>query len=247
MAYSKRKPKKPGRRVLPNGRSGAAYASPPYASIPASMLVSAAFKALSPTAIRVLLLFHAAYNPEKELFISQTTARKALKASPNTMSPAYAEIEGAGFVIKLREHIRPGRMGAAGKGKAAVYDLPGRNMNLEIPWRRPTDRGRSGWWRIHSERLRSHLKILSPTAVKVWCHMHAVDRRRDGGPAANDPRPIHSADVGLSEETLRRAKVELCEAGILCIAVPAKGSRPATYVLAETECKGLKASLIDER
>lgn len=243
VAYSKRKPKKPGRRILSNGRSGTFYASPPYAAIPASMLASAAFKTLFPTAIRVLLLFYAAYNPDRELFISQNRAKKQLKASPNTISAAYAELEQKGFIIKLREHIRPGGMGSAGGGKAAVYGLPTKSPELESKWRQQSDPGRSGSWRIYSERLRSRLKILSPAAVKLWCHMHAVDRRSDGGVAVNVPRPIPAKEVGLPRETTRRAAAELRGAGIIRLVTEAAGSRPATYELTETECKGLKAQL----
>lgn len=242
MAYSKRKPKKPGRSALPNGRSGAAHTSPPYASIPASMLAGAAFKALSPTAVRVLLLFHAAYDPNKELFVSQSSARKLLFASPNTISGVYEEIERAGFLVKLRQHTRPGGMGSAGKGKAAVYDLPGRKAGLPMTWRRAGDPGRTGSWRIHSERLRARLKSLPPAAVKLWCYCHAVDRRRDGGPLANEPRPIRPSDCGLSGETLRRAKAELCSAGIIRLVSTAAGSRPEAYALTQAECKGLRAS-----
>jgi hypothetical protein len=245
MTYSKRKPKKPGSRVLNNGRSGEPYSALPYASIPASMLVSAAFNALSAHAIRVLLLFHAAYHVEKELFIAQRTAGKLLRASPNTMSRAYAELEQAGFLIRLRDHIRPGGMGSAGAGKAAIYDLPGRNMGLEVTWRRSGDPGRAGWWRIHSARLRARLRTLSAGAVKVWCFMHAVDRRSDGSPAQNSPRVLRAEEVGLPAETLRLKAIELCVAGIIRVITKGGGQRPSTYALTEAECKGLKAPLVD--
>ncbi len=207
------------------------------------MLSCAAFRNLSPSAVGVLLLFHAAYDPNRELFVSHSEARKRLGAGPNTLCAAYRELETAGFLIKKREAIRPGRMGGAGRGKAAVYDLPQRNPALPPTWRRPDDPKTTGRWRIYSDRLRSYLKKLSPMAVKVWCHMHAVDRQANGAPMFNEPRTLTPADVGLPAETLRQKILELRAAGILRVVEPGVGSRPTTYALTEGECRALKATL----
>ena len=164
------------------------------------------------------------------------------------MCAAYRALEAAGFLVKKRDAIRPGGMGSAGRGQAAVYDLPGRNPELSPTWRRRGDPGRTGRWRIYSGRLRSNLKALSAGAAKVWCHMHAVDRQENGAPLSNMPRALTPAEVGLPAETLRQRIMELRDAGIIRLVEPGAGSRPATYELTEAECKGLKASLAgDER
>lgn len=207
------------------------------------MLASAAFRALTPTAIGVLLLFHAAYDPNKELFVSHAQAREHLRVSPNTLTAAYRELEAAGFLVKRREAIRPGGMGSAGRGKATVYDLPERSLSGPCAWRHPDDPGRTGRWRIYSGRLRDRLKKLSPAAVKIWCHMHAIDRQMNGAPVFNPPRALTPDEVGFPAETLRRKIIELCAANIIRVAEKGAGSRPTTYELTEAECKALKASL----
>ena len=241
MTKSQRRFSKPGRKVLRNGRSGDPHATDPYASIAASILASRAFRDLSSHAVGVFLLLNAAYNPNSELFVSHKQAREILQAGPTSISKAFRELEAAGFIVKVREAVRPGGMGSSGRGKAAIYDLPGRNPILPNEWRQNEDPGLHGYWRVHSERLRAVLRQITTGAMKLWCHMHAVHRQADGAPQSNEARELDAAAVGLSRETLRRKAKELSESGIIQVGQSASGTRAAAYFLSDRECKPVRS------
>ncbi len=205
------------------------------------MIASRAFRELSGHAVGVFLLLHAAYNPNSELFVSHKQAIAILRAGPHAIAKAFRDLETAGFIVKIREAVRPGGMGSSGKGKAAIYELPGRNPILPNEWRQNEDPGLHGYWRVHSARLRAVLRQITTGAMKLWCHMHAVHRQADGAPQSNDARALDAAAVGLPRETLRRKAQELCEVGITEVGQAASGKRPATFILAESECKPVRS------
>lgn len=130
-------------------------------------------------------------------------------------------------------------MGSSGKGKAAVYDLPGRNVELPINWLQQGDPRLQGYWRIHSAQIRAVVRRISVKALKLWCFMHAVHRQANGAPQSNDPRKFDADAVGLAPETLRLKIIELSEVGIIKLAQAASGRRSATYVLSESECRSV--------
>jgi hypothetical protein len=211
----------------------------PFATIRADLIGSAAYQALSGTAIRLHLVFESNFDPNRELILPQQTAVKMLGLSYSTVTKGLAELIKAGIIVKISDGWRPGRMGSQVKGRAAVYDLPHRYLGTPVTWKRPGDPNLQGHWRVHSERLRNLARSVSPAEAKVFITLHAVDRQDDGSPQPTEGMSLLPDRVGLPRATIHRAILSLIAAKRIEITVPGKGSKPALYSLAPAERKGV--------
>ncbi len=228
-----------GRKVLPHGRS-----SPrrdPYATIRADLLGCATYRALSGAAMRIHVMLEANFNPNHELILPHKMAIDHLQMSPNSVTACLAELTAALIVEKVRDGIRPGRMGGQSEGRAAVYRLPHRDGDAIPRWKRDNDPKLRGAYRIHCEKLRHLAAQLSANEMKLFLYFQAVDRNADGSPLLNEDRTISSAQAGIPKATLQRVLVSLMSKGKIERTVDGIGKRPARYRLHAAEAKGIKA------
>jgi hypothetical protein len=223
-----------GRGVQNDGRSAKA-AHEPYASIRADLLASAAYRAMSGNAMRVHLLAEASFHPEKELFLPQQRIADMLKCSA-----AIEELIEAGFLVKLRDGWRPGRMGGGTKGLAAIYALPDRREGCSPTWKRPGDPAAQGHWRRHSAALRALVAKTTANELKVYLVFHASDHAADGSLEQDAPRTVSTKQAGLARASLHRALGELVRKGLIERVREGTGRRSTTYQLTHAEDKGVR-------
>jgi predicted transcriptional regulator len=240
MPYGRKLHRKPGRRVLRDGRSEPARE--PYASIRVDLIASATYRALSGAAMRIHLLLESNYVPDRELYLPHKVAVRKLRLSFTTVGKAFAELIEAGIVRKLRDGWRPGKMGGQSEGRAAVYDLPHRRAEGVPVWKQPGDLRLQGKWRIHCERVRKLAAQLSNEEIKPYLWLHAVDRRKDGSPAENEGRPLTAERLRMPRATLHRALQTLVDRGLIKRTQRCAGRRPGYYRLASSETKGVRSA-----
>lgn len=230
----------------------------PYASIPASLIGSRAYRGLSDAAVRLLWLMEAAYTPAHEWFVPVNQAVADLHVSATTVCAARAELVAAGIIVPDKPGTPPRTMGAnrikAG-GRAATFRLPHREEAAReagkpaggapargrFLWFQEGDRAWEGYWRVGNGHLRGIvLDLCKHDTAKVLSYFHATDRTHDGAPADNPPRCPSPEEVGIPKRTLQRGLADLVKRGRLALVEAGTGQRRATYRLADKEAGGRK-------
>ena len=140
----------------------------------------------------------------------------ALGLRRTTVATAITYLIEAELMTLKTPAVKPAAMGAAGPGRAAVYDLPHRNKGGVVRFDQG-DKKLPGYVKAWCDDLRSLTERLSNTAARVLLIVAAVPRDRDGTLL----RPDLELDLtsgrlardlpGMSERTARRAVTELVD------------------------------------
>lgn len=241
-----------------------------FASMRADHLLDALLRhaphgAAGRTAVRVLLLAHAAWRPGAESLSGgeavlpyEVIARplRQMRAEP-TPAPGRATISEAlkrltaddhGDLVLAKAGTAPRRAGG-GRGEAATYRVPARHGSdaPQLNWRWQVQRPK-GSVRLHVQRIRHDCASLAPIALCVLVLAVAQhDRHRDGSLVQSTPFTLPLEQVaqrlGVSEAAISAARDELVEAGRLFRHDAPSGRRPATFRLAAAYAKRLAGSV----
>lgn len=211
------------------------------------------------TAVRALLLAHAAWLPgaggltDGEAVLPYKLIRHPMPEARarGIPSPGKATVRGGLEMLLADEDLTLARAGTAprraggGRGEAAIYRVPARHgteaPRLEWRWdlRRP-----NGSVRLHVQRIRHDCAVLSPIALCLLVlAITQHDRQRDGSLASNAPFPLFIEQVaellGVSEAAVSVARDELVETGRLILHAAAHGRQPTMFRLAAVYAKRL--------
>jgi predicted transcriptional regulator len=151
-----------------------------------------------------------------------------------TVATLIAHLIEAGLMTLKTPAVKPAAMGAAGPGRAAVYDLPHRHKGGVVRFEQG-DKRLPGFAKAWCDELRSLTERLSKPAARVLLIVAAVPRQRDGTLLRPDEEvDLTSATLardlpGMSERTARRAVAELVELGLVRLVRARAGRRAARY------------------
>jgi predicted transcriptional regulator len=185
--------------------------------------------------LRVLLLAEANWTPMGKVILPVEKVAVTLGMSKTTVQSSINGLIDTRILRLLKPAKRPLAPGGAGKGEAALYDLPGR-LKAHANEREMGDFNYCGFWKVWSQDLRAVAEKLGHAAARVWvCAVLPCNRDKHGAPQNNEPMPLSGGKLakllpGMAARTGDRAIRELCELGLIRIEQPASGRRAATYV-----------------
>jgi predicted transcriptional regulator len=197
-----------------------------FATISASFLGSQRLKRLPAPWLRVLFLAEANWTPSRKVILPIGHVAAELGMSRTTVVSAIKGLLNEDILILSKPAKRPMTPGGAGKGEAAIYDLPGRRLGHSKD-RVIGDSIYRGWWKVWSKELRSAVKNLGDAATKVWiCAVIPCHRDKFGLPSG---RQLEELLPGVSARTANRAIKNLVKVGLIRQVVPQSGRRPGQY------------------
>jgi hypothetical protein len=217
----------------------------PFATIPTTLLATQRMRKLPGVAIRVLLRAEADWTPHRPVPLPVSQIAENLRAAKRRVCTAIGDLIATGLLERRDLAIRPGRMGCAGKGKAATFELPHRRKLAGIGFD-PGDKRLSGHWRVYSAELRKLAADLSDNTARVLvCVILPCHRDKHGRPADNAPFALSAGEVGkllpdISAASLNRVASELVRLGLVRVVEPPAGRRPALYVRAGLAAEGIQ-------
>jgi hypothetical protein len=233
---------RPGRHVRTKKRF---KKTPPFATIPTTLLATQRIGRLSGIALRVLLRAEADWMPHRPAPLPVGRIAKELGVAKRRVCAAIRELIAAGLIEPRDLAIRPGRMGSANKGRAATFHLPHREVGKGVRFE-SGDVKLQGFWRVYSTDLRKLAARISDNGARVLvCVILPCHRDRHGRPVANDPMPLSANSIGklsprISAASLNRVVTELRKLGLICLVQPPAGRRHALYVQAGLATKGVQ-------
>ena len=207
----------------------------PFVTIPATLFATMRIRSLPGAAVRVLLWAEAAWHPAHGAPMPQRQVAAALGVRRSTVSGAIACLVEAGLLLLKTAAVKPTTMGgAAGRGSAAVFDLPHRKARGTVRFD-PGDQRLPGFIKAWSNDLRGLAGRVSDEAARVLLIAAARPRKSDGTLLRDDDVVVLTADrlardlPGLSKRTAARAVNELVAFGLVRTVRPHAGRRAAIY------------------
>lgn len=198
----------------------------PFARVGAAHLLAVACT-LSPDALRLLLLLHAAWTVRHDRAGAEhgravlpyaEALRRGFK-SRQVVARAFREVKDSGLIVLDRAGTRPARSGGA-RGEAAVWRVPNREggdhgVHVPLPAGMQAPSGAVRW---NVGRLRADSTALSGPALKILTALIAWrPRDRDGALVTSDPIAVSISDLSLAvrlpRSTTADALSELIQGG----------------------------------
>ncbi len=228
--------------------------SKPYTMLAVTFASARRVLALSAPAKLVLLYAHTSWRPGKPILLPVRRVAEALGRDRTTIADGIRELLATGLIERTRDHVRPGKPGAA-RGRCAEYRLPHRPHTKFRPGEEqlksgvfatldPGDEKRVGYVKVPTASLLSALGNIGNTELQVLWAVGFRDHARDKhGAVANDAHvrvneviPLFPA---ISERQIRRAVRSLTAHGLLREIAPAAGRRSAVIAPAGFVAAGL--------
>ncbi len=220
----------------------------PFATIPSSILGSVAIRRLSGQALRVFLLANAAWTPKRRAVLPIGHIANFLSIRKSGVGQALQDLQTAGLITLREPAIRPGAMGSATPGRAAVFAVLGREAGTTLHRVVTGDRRLAGAFRADCLTLRKLAAMMTNAEARIlvgiaWpCH-----RDRNGAPQGEcrvslSGRICADQLSGMSARTADAAIAGLVKKGLLGQVTPAAGSRAGVF-----EPCGLAASVVPRR
>ena len=216
-------------------RRGARIPQPAFATIAPSIMGSGKLRELPGAYLRVLLLAEANWTPNRKVILPWGHVATTLRISRTTSGKAINQLLDSELITLERQGKRPMRMGGAGKGQAALYDIEHRRKGGTLRLAQG-DRRYRGFWKVWCADLRRLAAELGDAAVRVWvCTVIPCDRDHAGRPQSDAPFPLSGRELakqlpGMAHRTAHRAIGELVKAGLIQKVEPASGCRSARYI-----------------
>lgn len=216
-----------------------------FSSISMSLIATQRLRLISGNAVRLWLMANAGWTPKGGAALPVSHLSKTLHVRKEGAIEAIHELRVAELLTLRRAAIRPGRMGSAARGSAAVFDVTGRAPGTAHRRFEQGDRRLDGYWRILNDDLRELATMLTGAEARILvCCVLPCHRDRHGAP--RQPRHVCLSGGGVADalttiaaRTANAAVSGLLEKGLIRELTPAAGRRAAVF-----EPLGLAAGIV---